>query len=249
MDKWQQRTLRDAVYTQIIYGLYEPGPFTGEETNLFVQYGFARHRGNEKVIDEPLAILAAIESVDPTDSMFDWLRRRMKNHAPHQNGYEAYLAFYVRHVFEKPNNLGTIFSFRQDFVGLAWSQHEFELVTVVNAKSNEPQVSVVTPASGPSPGIGFQPKSGEEVVEWLSFNKSHAAFCFPPEFSGPDLLFFIRSTESGKLLLVVVQCENHQKVSREVLMEGVRTVTPSWFGKSKHTEVCPFLYTGCICFN
>ena len=246
---WQQRILRDAVYGQTIYGRYALRPFTGKETDLFVQYGFARHRGNEKVIDEPLAILAAIQSVDRKYSMFDWLRCDIENHATRRNGYEGYLAFYLRHVFEKPNKLDTIFSFRQDFAGLAWSQHKFELVTVVNAKSNEPQVSVVTPGSGPSPRVGFSPNLGEEVVEWLSLNKSHTPFCFPPEVLGPDLLFFVRSQESGELLLVMVQGKQHEKVTRETLMEGVRTVTPSWFYKSKTTQVCPFLYTGCICFN
>ena len=53
----------------------------------------------------------------------------------------------------------------------------------------------------------------EEVVDWLSTNKGHVIFCFPPNLLGPDLLFLSDHDRS-------------QKVEKWVFMKAVRTVLP-----------------------
>jgi len=148
--------------------------------------------------------------------------------------------FYLRHVFDTASALDSIFTFREDFAkrtDLAWQHEQFDLVTVVTpANKNDLQISVLTPSSGCSSNVGFTAKSGEDVAQWISTNSDRYTFCLPPENFGPDILFFIQSKRSQQLLLVVVQAKRYEKVPRQVLIKGVRTVTPSWFWKSKNTN-------------
>ena len=90
--------------------------FSDQVKNDFVQYGFARFARGTATIDEPLAILAAMEwlSQDSKFSLFHRLQRDIDKLAPHQNGFEAFLTFYLRHVFEKTPALDKVFSFRAD---------------------------------------------------------------------------------------------------------------------------------------
>ena len=205
------------------------------------------------MIDEPLAILAGLLWVN-TSSKYPLVKHLLSNthkHVTRQNGFEAYLAFYIRAIFEGAPLLDAVFTFRSDFAkrkDLAWQHERFELVTVVHS-TNEPRVSVVTPSSGPSSNFGSLADSPEEVLAWISTNTSQCAFCFPLESFGPNLLFFLRSKVSGELLLVALQAKNYTVVGKDDLIEGVRTVTPSWFWKSKDKKVCPFLQAVCICFD
>ena len=207
------------------------------------------------MIDEPLAILAAREWLDqnPRFSMISRLHRDIDKHSPRQNGFEDYLTFFLRHVFEKAPALNKVFTFRGDFVrrpDLAWQSEEFELVTVVGlADKNGPQISVCTPSSGSSPNVGFSAEKGEKVLEWISTNSGRYTFCFPPKSFGPDLLFFVHSKKSRKILLVVLQAKQCSKVAMRDCIEGVRTVTPSWFWKRKKKKVGLFLETVFICSN
>ena len=243
IDGPQKDTLCNVIYQQILYGRYTLAQYSNEDKNTFVQYGFARHSGTETVIDEPLAVLAAMRWMDqmPEYSMFHRLYKDIKKHSDRRNGFEAYLAFYLRLVFKTAKKLDTVFTLREDFADLAWQREEFELVTVVNANSNKPQVSVVTPTSGPSSNVGHLAKSGKEVLQWITTNNCQFTICFPPSSFGPDLLFFLRHKESGKRLLVMVQAKNYGNVERSTLMEGIRTVSPSWFWRSKDMKVCSFL--------
>ncbi len=127
---------------------------------------------------------------------------------------------------------------------LPWQKEDFELVTSFSREnSNELHISVIMPSSGPSSNVGLSARSGEEVLEWLSGNKGQFAFCFPPELLGPDILCFVQSKNSGCLLLIAIQAKQHSKVDNQDLIHGVRTVTPSWFWKSKDKKVCSFLQT------
>ena len=247
----QVETLCNVTYGQTLYGNHSKTSLSLQEQGAFVGNGLARHRQGATVIDEPLAILAAMRwlTQSPNASMFNHPYRDIGMHSPRQNCFEAYLAFYLRQVFETAPGLDEVFTFRSNFADLAWKSEEFELVTVVNTNPAEPKVSVVTPSSGPSSNIGLKAESAEIVVEWLSTNKGHATFCFPPNLLGPDLLFFIRSKSDEKLLLIVIQAKKYQKVETPVSMKAVRTVTPSWFWTSKEMKVCSFLQTGCICFE
>ncbi len=246
----QAKTLSEVIYDQALYGCYSLGPFSSEEKAIFVQYGFARHKcGTEDaVLDEQLAILAALGWVNRNAylSLYECLRHDIKRHSKRKNGFEAYLSFYMRKIFEMPMKLDEVFTFRSDFVerlDLPWQHETFQLVTVVSmADRNNPRVSVVRPSCGPSSNVGFLAESGEEVLEWISTNEDQFTFCFPPESFGPDLLFFIQSTISERLLLVVVQCKKYDKVEKAVLVNGIRTVTPSWFWKSKDKKVCTLQY-------
>ncbi len=155
------------------------------------------------------------------------------------NGFENYLAFYIRRFFEVPQKLSELFKFRSDFdKTIDWKSQEFELVTVSQASSSDqPHVSLVTPDSGPSSNLGLHAEKGEDVLLWISTNKGQFTFCLPSKHFGPDL-FFLQSKVSGKLLLVMVQCKNYVQVPLESLIVGVRTVTPDWLWKSKAIKVC-----------
>jgi len=253
-------TLCRALCEQLLYGHYTLDPENRHAIALFIEYGFARHKPAETVIDEPMAILAALHWVNTEFSLFKALHYDIHKHSRGKNGFEAYLAFYLRHVFTTTPALNEVFTFRDDFArrtDLAWRQEEFELVTVVDSNkprgsviTPSPKVSVVTPSSGPSSSLGFSANSGQEVLEWISTNKRQSTFCFPPESFGPDLLFFIRSQqEPRRLLLVVLQAKKHHEVTKGVLIHGVRTTTPSWFWRSKEAKVCSFLQAVCICFD
>ena len=183
--------------------------------------------------------------------MFRHLYRNIGNHAPRKNGFEAYLAFYLRKVFETTPTLDTVFTLRKEFVrrkDLPWQHENFELVTVfATDDEHRPQVEVIMPFSGPSSTFGFLARSNEEVLDWISTNEDRCAFCFPPDSFGPDLLCFVRSKESRKLLLVLIQAKFCNRVNKRELIEGIRTITPSWLWRSKASEVCSFLQTVWIC--
>jgi hypothetical protein len=246
----QASTLSQVIYDQILYGRYVLTSFACAERETFVEYGFARHkRGTEEtVLDEPMAILAAFHWVNmhAKFSLSECLRHDIERHSKRKNGFEAYLAFHLRKVFETAPELDAIFNFRGDFAkrgvtDMPWQHQQFELVTMVATNKRNPLVSVVTPSCGPSSNIGFLADSGEEVLEWISTNADQFTFCFPPESFGPDVLFFIRCKLTGRLLLVMIQAKKYVTVAKQDLIHGVRTVTPSWFWKSKDTKVCSSL--------
>lgn len=250
----QAETLFDVVYSQMLLGHYKLSSFSGQDTDDFVRWGFARHKGHMTVIDEPLAILAARKWLDWTSqvSVVRYLHRHIAKHPPRQNGFKTYLAFYLRHVFKTATALDNVFAFRDDSTqrpDLAWQHEEFELVTVVGlANTTDPQISALTPTSGSSPNVGLRTESDDQVVEWISTNSERYTFCFPSESFGPDLLFFVQS-KSGKVILVVIQAKHYKKVEKQTLIEGIRSVTPAWFWKTKDRKVRWFLETVFICFD
>ena len=193
-------------------------------------------------------ILAALRWLNQNAqlSLFECLRHDIERHSKCKNGFETYLAFHLRKVFETVPELDAVFTFRSDFArwitsDLSWQHENFELVTVVNANCKDPLVSVVTPSCGPSSNVGLLALRGEDVVEWISTNKDQFTFCFPPESCGPDILFYLRSKNSGCLVLVTVQCKKYDTVELSDLVKGVRSVTSSWFWKSKDKKVHVFL--------
>jgi hypothetical protein len=228
--------LADAIFTQFVYGSYSLGSIDSPSRATFVQYGFARHRTGTRavVIDEPLMIFAALTWLKKQKhfSLLDCLRRDIHMHSTRRNGFEAYLAYYIREIFETPQKLDAVFTFRSDFADLSWQHDAFELVTVSRAK-----VSPITRNSGPSSSIGFIAVSGEEVLDWIKTNEDKYTFCFPPESFGPDILFYLRCQPSQKLLLAAVQCRKYTEVGLEHLLHGLRTVSPPWFWRSKDSKV------------
>jgi hypothetical protein len=165
-------------------------PFaSNNDIEAFIEYGFARTKSGNDVIDEPLAILAAFNWLDKNTkfSLLNCLQRDIDKNAPQKNGFEAYLAFYMRKVFEMSPKLNDIFIFRSDFArrkntDLSWQQEEFELVTISNpTDTGQPKVSVLTPSCGPSSNIGFLALTDQDVLDWISKNEDQFAFCFPTE--------------------------------------------------------------------
>ena len=242
----QITTLCDVLYDQIVYGQYSLIPFAPkDEIESFIEYGFARTRREDHVIDEPLVIMAAWDWLDQNGhfKILNILQRSIGKHAPRKNRFEAYLAFYMRKVFERTPRLDDVFIFRKDFAlrkstDLSWLKDPFELVIVSTAAgTNERKISVVTPSCGPSSNVGFLAKTDDDVLSWISENRESYAFCFPTETVGPDIFFFVRSKITQGLLLVAVQAKHYEDVNKQVLVQGVRTVTPSWFWKSKATTV------------
>jgi hypothetical protein len=257
-EEQQVTVLSHVLYDQLLYGRFSLGAFSPKEKDDFVRYGFARYvnHGKDVTFDEPIVILAVYHwlVLKGKFSLYECALHNLSNHASRQNGFEAFLVLYMRLVFETSPVLSEIFTFRSDFArrvttDLAWQNEPFELVTVAKGQDNTHNICVVTPFSGPSSVWGFTADSGKDVVEWLSTNTRGAAFCYPPPSLGPDLLFFIRSTVSGGLVLVAVQARRRVSIKYDELLKGVRTLTPCWFWKSKDLKVRPSL-TPCLCmFN
>ena len=211
------------------------------------------------MIDEPIVIMAVWNWLDKQRvSLLECLRHRIGEHAPRENGFEAYLIIYLRKVsyhlsvqayliiylrkvFEKATRLHDIFTFRSDFANRKDLEGKFELVVVsTTAGTNEQtwKVSLVTPSSGPSSNVGLKAKDDDSVVGWISKNEEYYAFCFPTESAGPDVLFFLRNEATEQLLLVAMQAKNYQTVGKQILIQGVDTVTlPFWKTQSKDKKV------------
>ena len=119
----QATTLATALFDQVIYGTYSLQSFAVEERATFVEYGFARtvtitqSKATQTVLDEPIAILAALNWVNQTASLShsEWLWHDIGKHSNMGNGFENYLAFYIRRFFEVPQKLSELFKFRSDF--------------------------------------------------------------------------------------------------------------------------------------
>lgn len=239
----QTITLCDILYEQMVYGCYTLNSFAPKaDIASFIEYGFARIRLEDNVIDEPLPIMAAWNWLDKQHkfSLFNCLQRDIGKDAPRKNGFEAYLAFYVHKIFEGAPRLDEVFTFRSDFASrrtgdLSWQQEKFELVALSKSGNGESKISVVTPSSAPSSNVGLLAKTNTAVLSWVSENNGCYAFCFPTVDAGPDIFFYLRSKTTQKLLLVAVQARNYtsEVVEKSSLDQGVRTVTPSWFWKSK----------------
>jgi hypothetical protein len=93
-------------------------PFApADDIESFIEYGIARTRKDDHVIDEPLVIMAAWNWLNRNGhfNILNSLQRRIGEHAPRKNGFEAYLAFYLRKVFQKAKRLDDVFTFRSDF--------------------------------------------------------------------------------------------------------------------------------------
>ena len=245
----QVKTVADALFNQALYGNYSLMSFTSEDRATFIEYGFARTKPGpispKTVIDEPIAILAAMNWVNQNGTLShpECLQHDIETHSKTGNGFKNYFAFYVRKFFETPKSLDELFKFRSDFEkSVNWKSEEFELVTFSHpAGSDQPHISIVTPDCDPSSNIGLRAGEGEDILSWISMNQGQFTFCFPPKHFGADLLFFIRSMVSKRLLLVMVQCKNYLEVKFQDLIEGVRTVTPDWLWKSKNIKVFIFL--------
>jgi hypothetical protein len=169
--------------------------FSEEEQARFIEFGFARTKAGpispQTVLDEPVAILAAMTWVDK-NGLLSFSEALRHDIAKHSNGFENYLAFYVRAFLETPKKLEELFEFRSDFNKIDWKSDEFELVTVSYPEgSDHPRVSIVTPTSGPSSNLGLRAETGEDVLAWISVNEDQFTFCLPPKHFGSDLMFVI----------------------------------------------------------
>ena len=193
---------QSTVYGQIVYGSYTLNSFVREEDDnkALIEYGFARTRSGEAIIDEPLAIMAAWKWFDNKHqfSLVNCLQEDVGKYSPRKNRFEAYLAFYLRKVFETATRLNDVFTFREDFrlrkyLEVSWQSEQFELVTVsisASTAGDQQRISVVTPLCGPSSNVGFLAKTDDEVLNWISEKKRCYAFLLPSRvrWSGHFLL-------------------------------------------------------------
>ena len=217
------------------------------DIEAFIEHGIARTRSEEHVIDEPLAVMALSNWLNKSGhfSLLDCLQEDVGKHAPRENAFEGYLAFFLRKAFEETPRLDSVFTFRSDFGGairksldLSWQNEAFELVTVsIPAGMDQQKVSTVGPSCGPITNVGLLAKTDDDVLNWISENKECYAFCFPPASAGPDFFFYVRSKATGRLLLVAFQAKNYMDVDKPTLVHGVRTITPPFFWKSKDEKV------------
>jgi hypothetical protein len=69
----QAKMLCSALYEQYFYGCYTLSSFSPKDTATFVEYGFARHRITETVIDKLLTIVAGLQWANIMFPMFQSL--------------------------------------------------------------------------------------------------------------------------------------------------------------------------------
>ncbi|PVF91660.1 hypothetical protein CPB86DRAFT_820309 [Serendipita vermifera] len=250
MTEPHKQLLAKMLRAQLFSGMYRPQKMDAKGKLDFIQYGFARavitltkDRPSVEtiVIDERIPALIALKYLnnETSNTLFAGLYGDIFQHSPHGNGFEQYLAFYMRVAFEYSPTLDTIFHFRSDFAqrrnkDLKWQRRKFNLVTIWKGlDESDSSISIVTPSCGPSANLGFKADSIREVWEWIQFNREKRTFCFPPESMGPDLLFFVQSESTQRTFLISLQAKARKSIDAETLRHGVRSVTPSLYWKSK----------------
>ncbi|KAG8828599.1 hypothetical protein FRC17_007476 [Serendipita sp. 399] len=239
-----RRKLRCVIRNHFFTGRHIPIDIRFGREDEWVRSGIARLApGCQPVIDEPMPILAALMWMQksPELSLFGDIRHATGRPQQAPNCLEAYVAYYLRNIFTEPRNLHEVFTFQSDFAtkdDCSWKRERYQLVAVDSSEDRQAKsrLFTVTSSSGPSPNIGLLTESMDQVLSWLTDNRDRYTFCFPHTLFGPDLMFFLQSVDSKRLVLVMVQVQTQPSISEDALTQAIRSVTRSWLWKRKGIE-------------
>ncbi|KAF7297588.1 hypothetical protein MKEN_01381600 [Mycena kentingensis (nom. inval.)] len=176
---------------------------------------------------EPLIILAAMSqtaseaakaAVSDPRSRHVTIPQQVENHfrvkidddSSKNNGFESYIALELAKAFAEPRALRDVFTFSDKFPA-PWLNQKAQLVAV-HCSDDDPESLSIYEVNWPGRKVPAghlgRTCNVEETVDWLQNRDSRgAAFCFPDNNMGPDIMAKFR-LEDGKLLWVLVQCKN-----------------------------------------
>ncbi|KAJ7070135.1 hypothetical protein C8F01DRAFT_1246271 [Mycena amicta] len=235
------------------------------DSRRLVECGFARFDVKHfslttSCIFEPLILLAAIAymETDPySPSTSSLVSRQLLaytelnigiQNGSQSNGFENYVALVLANALGELAPLQEIFSFHTQHQP-AWIGQRARLVSVhASGPDSEPvkrSYEVNWPKNRlPSGHLGHT-CNVKETLDWLKHkDRLRAAFCFPDNHMGPDIMFKLE-LEDGSFVWVVVQCKNYQNkqtqirngLPKDAAMEtlgAIKTVTPSKFWLNKN---------------
>lgn len=223
----------------------------GKDEETYVEYGFARFADSSTktvVVDEPLVLLAAthwLNRVNLTRGLtcYKYFAKKIHNHDPLSNGFENYIAFCLDLAFSssRVRCIKDLFTFHSP--PPPWADLPFRVVALHRTSVGSIEQSAVRhfEFSGPSLTLGVNAKSPEETTAWLEFRKN-AAMCFPHTSMGPDMMLVLK-LEDGSCIWVAVQAKYTQgrngSITRPVLRQAMRSVTPEFFFVDKVRESAP----------
>ncbi|KAF5378668.1 hypothetical protein D9757_009560 [Collybiopsis confluens] len=265
IDERMQNRIKEISYDYLLTSHCTNSYLGSDETN-YIERGFARFRRMKEkgvcmIIDEPLVLLACamwFNHWKEEHTLYRYLAENIRNHRTDsgRNGFEEFICFYLTKVFQKPKKLGEVFTFKGD----TQKQLGNKLATLVALNIGETQSTLYEgrfdifhpKPSLPGPiglTVGGSLREGDVnmMEEWLSFKK-HAAFCFPGNPMGPDIMCFLKLKEAEDrdddftYICLAVQCKFYQSVANlapSTLRDVVNTLTPRNFfalRKSKDTS-------------
>ncbi|KAF5378623.1 hypothetical protein D9757_009562 [Collybiopsis confluens] len=255
IDKNMQNRIKDISYDYLLTSS-STNSFLGSDETNYIERGFARFRevkekGICMTIDEPLVLLACamwFNHWKDEHNLYRYLTANIRNHQTDsgRNGFEEFICFYLTKVFRNPKKLGEVFTFKGDMqVQLGDRLATLVALNVEEAQGmpNEGIVDIFHPTpSLPGPiglAVGNSLREGDISVmeEWLSF-KRYAAFCFPGNPMGPDIMCFLKLKKEASeddnftYICLAIQCKFYQTMENippSTLGEVVSTITPKNF--------------------
>lgn len=232
----------------------------GENETQYLELGLARiqKRGTLQqpitVIDEPLVLLSCAMwfNSNTSDTLYKNLADSIGNHnaSTGRNGFEEFISFYLLNIFRKPTLLNEVFDFTgADGIvndgGLGCKKativalHKITGLELGEAKISLRKGNQTSEIFGPVGLSISQPGNGglTSLIEWLEFKK-HAAFCFPMNSMGPDIMCFLKveqdpdNPDDYTYVCLAMQCKYYQSDSSLnpfTLKKAVATITPKEF--------------------
>ncbi|KAF5364838.1 hypothetical protein D9757_011266 [Collybiopsis confluens] len=271
IDERMQNRIKEISYDYLLTSRCTNSYLGSDETD-YIERGFARFRrvkekGVCMTIDEPLVLLACamwFNHWKQEHTLYRYVAANIRNHRTDsgRNGFEEFICFYLMKVFQKPKKLGEVFTFK----GNTQEKLGNKSATLVALNIGEDQsilyegmFDIFHPKpSLPGPiglTVGSSLREGDVnmMAEWLS-SKKHAAFCFPGNPMGPDIMCFLKLKEAEDrdddftYICLAVQCKFYQSVANltpSTLRDVVNTLTPRNFfalRKSKNDTSDPLAY-------
>lgn len=188
--------------------------FNGKPRNLgsladerLVEYGVARFGDKKEIIvDEPLALLAAVHYfvTETSWSLRYFLKDGLTtaNESARGIAFEHLGAYLIGLAFRSPARLSDVFQF---IVSHELANEVAELVAIDKTDGgfvcNPVDISSET---GPTYILGRSPQTPEHTRNWL-LNPGRTVFCFPAKAVGPDLILLLRLSSDHSLIRVLVQ--------------------------------------------
>ncbi|KAJ4479578.1 hypothetical protein C8J55DRAFT_475003 [Lentinula edodes] len=242
LDQRMRETVRTIAHEYLFTSKLET--CLGQDERAYIELGLARISGyNGQLslkIDEPLVLLSCSVwfNEQRSHTIYKTLAHHIQIHNPTtgRNGFEEFIAYYLLKVFQTPRKLNDVFDFACDN---DMGNREAQLVTLHLDGSQRLVEGKVSLAKGTSSlfgpiGLSVGPEDHSALDEWLNL-KRPAAFCFPMNYMGPDIMCFLKlkGNSWGKFTYVclAIQCKFYrsQSLKPSTLKGAIATVTPGQF--------------------
>ncbi|KAJ6469557.1 hypothetical protein C8R47DRAFT_1024034 [Mycena vitilis] len=251
--------IAEAVTTSVYDSLLRSGLSTSfcEEDNALVEFGFARYTTADCTtvcISEPLILLATTYYINENGSgqrpfgpsIWQYVVRGIGGRIDSKfNGFETYLAFLLADAFATPVPLKDVFEFASP--APEWADQSARLVALSRdppqeTRDGEPPSPPIRRTHNfnwrehavPVGRIG-ETCNVEGTLRWLNHERQ-AAFCFPDNNMGPDILFVLELANK-KLIWVALQAKFlADGIDNGPLKDAIRTTVPHKYFVQKSGE-------------